>query len=303
MPGLCEQLDPTKWAELLKNIDTVIFDADGVLWLEMDAVPGSPELIERLAAMGKKIIIVTNNSTKSRIAYEEKCQKLGYKSIKKDDIVNPQVLCAVEVLQRTVLTKRKVYLIGIQGLKDELDHNGVQYVGDGSDHFENYSETEFLYDVPLDPEVGAVIVGFDSHFNYVKLMKAANYLRDPNCLFIASNEDTIFPGPNLNVTMAVATAAIVTAVKVAAQREPLLMGKPFSTTYNYIRARWNIDPERTLMVGDRCNTDIKFGVDHGMKTMLVLSGVHSLDDVDTYRKEDRKYLLPDFYAGKLGDLL
>uniref|UniRef100_A0A914V9L2 Phosphoglycolate phosphatase n=1 Tax=Plectus sambesii TaxID=2011161 RepID=A0A914V9L2_9BILA len=301
MSGLCEQLDPTKWAELLKNIETVIFDADGVLWLGVDAVPGSPAVVERLAAMGKQIIIVTNNSTKSRVDYEEKCQKLGIKSVKKENIVNPPVLCS-ELLQRSALTKRKIYLIGIQGLRDELAKTGFQYVGDGPDHFENYSETEFLYDVALDPEVGAVIVGYDNHFNYVKLMKAANYLRDPKCLFIASNEDSTFPGPNKDVTIP-GTGALVAAVKVAAQREPLVMGKPHIATYNYIRAHWNIDPTKTLMVGDRCDTDIKFGIDNGMKTMLVLSGVHTLDDVEKYRKEDRKDLLPDFYAGKLGDLL
>uniref|UniRef100_A0A914VFB8 Phosphoglycolate phosphatase n=1 Tax=Plectus sambesii TaxID=2011161 RepID=A0A914VFB8_9BILA len=281
MSGLCQQIDPAMWSELLKNIDTVIFDADGVLWWGMDAILGSPELIEQVAAM------VIGMACTLRLF--------------NDDIVSPPAIC-VEVLQQMELTKPKVYVIGYQGLKDELGLSGFQYIGDGPDHFENYSETEFLYDVPLDPEVGAVIVGYDSHFNYVKLMKAANYLRDPKCLFITNNDDSTFRKPNQKFTIP-KTAAIVVAVTTVVQREPLVVGKPHITTYNYIRAHWNIDPKRTLIVGDRCNTDIKFGVDHGMKTMLVLSGVHTLADVDKFRKEDRKDFLPDFYAGKLGDLL
>ena len=72
---------------------------------------------------------------------------------------------------------------------------------------------------------------------------------------------------------------MVAAVKTACGREPLTVGKPNTPAFEYICRRWgvdSIDPRRTLMIGDRVNTDVKFGRDHGLRTLLVLSGCHGV---------------------------
>ncbi len=117
----------------------------------------------------------------------------------------------------------------------------------------------------------AVVVGYDNHFNYVKLMKATNYLRAPDCHFIITNEDDTFPGANKKMIIPgwlqmlserymkickcfirLGTGAITAAVRHASSgREPIVLGKPSPLAFEYIRSRWSVDPQRTLMIGDR----------------------------------------------------
>lgn len=59
-------------------------------------------------------------------------------------------------------------------------------------------EVEMIENFKPDPEVGAVIVGFDKHFSFPKLVEAATYLRDPNVHFIGTNCDVERPSPNTN---------------------------------------------------------------------------------------------------------
>uniref|UniRef100_A0AC34F7Y1 Phosphoglycolate phosphatase n=1 Tax=Panagrolaimus sp. ES5 TaxID=591445 RepID=A0AC34F7Y1_9BILA len=351
-PTVVEPLRVTSltFPQLLKEIDTFIFDADGVLWLGEDRIEGSPEFLDYLLRMNKRVIVLTNNATKSRAVYAKKLANLGYNErINKTNIVNPAALAnlgynerinktnivnpaavVADTLYRTGIKQlqKKVYLIGSQGIKDELDNLGIEYFGDGPDPIENQPDNRaFIYDLQLEEkpeEVGAVVVGYEKHFNYHKLMKAANYLQDEDCLFIATNadetcpaanylqdEDCLFiatnadetcPGPNPNVIIPDA-GPILAAVQTAANREALVVGKPNTPAYDYICRRWKINPSKTIMIGDRTNTDVKFGRDHGLRTMLVLSGCHQVEDILENQINEREDMIPDFYADCLGALI
>lgn len=304
-------VDSNSFRSVLHNIDTFIFDADGVLWLGEDAIPGSPSFIEYLLKNNKRIIVLTNNATKSRAVYAKKLSKLGYpeKVSNKQTIVNPAAVVA-DTLNRSGIKEqnKKVYLIGGQGVKDELTELDIEYFGDGPDPVENQESAKnaaFLYDIELEEDldqVGAVVVGYEKHFNYLKLMKAANYLQEEECLFVATNEDETCPGPNPNTVIPDA-GPLVAAVKTAAGREPLVVGKPNTPAFEYIQRRWNVDPTRTMMIGDRTNTDVKFGKDHGLRTMLVLSGCHQVADIQENVDNERMDMVPDFYAKNLGSLV
>nr|CAD2136954.1 unnamed protein product [Meloidogyne enterolobii] len=308
------KMDSQKFrSELIKNIDTFIFDADGVLWLGENAIPGSSSFIEHVAELGKRIIVLTNNATKSRAVYAKKLAGLGYgRYINEHNIVNPAAVVA-DLIHRSDLARqdKKVYLIGSQGVKDELKLLNIEYFGDGIDPVDAQPASKgqaFLYELELEehPEnVGAVVVGYEKYFNYLKLMKAANYLQNEDCLFLATNEDETCPGPNPE-TIIPDAGPLVAAVKTACGREPLTVGKPNTPAFDYICRRWgvdSIDPQRTLMVGDRVNTDVKFGRDHGLRTLLVLSGCHGLDDIEDGILQSREDLVPEFYADSLGALI
>lgn len=153
----------------------------------------------------------------------------------------------------------------------------------------------------LSRPVFAVVTSYDPHFNYVKLTKAVNYLRDPAVSFVVTNEDRTFPSsvPGLVVPGAGSTSLSVRAIS---GREPRVMGKPHSAMFDYIRSRFQLRPESTLMVGDRCDTDIWFGNANGLDTLLVLTGVHDLAHVESV-KDKNPLLVPKFYADSVGVFL
>ncbi|GMR45913.1 hypothetical protein PMAYCL1PPCAC_16108 [Pristionchus mayeri] len=305
-PRLPSRLTSSNFVEAIKNIDTFIFDADGVLWLGEAALPGSSRTIDLLLRLKKRVIVLTNNATKSRAAYAKKLTKLGFNAaLNKDSLVNPAAVVA-EVLSLAGLKKsgKKVYMIGAQGVRDELDEVGIEYFGFGPEPEDKSDGSAFMFDIKLEiqPEdVGAVVVGYEKHFNYHKLMKAANYLQEPDCLFVATNEDETCPGPNPNIVTPDA-GPLVAAVRVASGRDPITVGKPNSPAFEYICRRWKIDTERTMMVGDRTNTDVQFGRDHSLKTLLVLSGCHQLEDVRENHELGKHNMVPDYFADSLGAL-
>ena len=71
-------MSPSELDDFLNSFDTVLTDCDGVLWTGSVAIDGSPEVIQALRKLGKKVIYVTNNSTKSRKEYLTKFTDLGF---------------------------------------------------------------------------------------------------------------------------------------------------------------------------------------------------------------------------------
>jgi len=156
----------------------------------------------------------------------------------------------------------------------------------------------------LVPGVAAVLVGFDGNFQYWNLLLAASYLADEEVLFVATNTDENFLRAGLVIP---GTGAMVAAVTTAAGRQPVVLGKPSKFMFEIVQRRHpSIQPARTLMIGDRANTDILLGKNCGLQTLLVGSGVHSLEETRTWEaseKEEERKLVADFYLDKLGDLL
>ncbi|PFH47600.1 hypothetical protein AMATHDRAFT_151729 [Amanita thiersii Skay4041] len=281
---------------LLDKYDTWMFDCDGVLWRGSEIIEGVIEVLHILRCRRKKIIFVTNNAAKSRKSYKSKFDKLGLE-VHVDEIYGSAHAAAVYLSSVVKLPKsKKVYVIGMKGLEEELEEEGVSYLG-GTDPHDNTLHPFSLDEFHLDPDVAAVVCGLDMSINYTKIAKAFQYLtRNSGCQFIAANEDSTYPASNGILPGA---GAVMAPLRHMLGRDPICTGKPSAIMLDCIKAKVKFDPKRTLMVGDRLNTDIEFGHNGGLSTLLVLTGVTSESDISG---PNASPTIPDFVVTSLGDL-
>lgn len=102
------------------------------------------------------------------------------------------------------------------------------------------------------------------------------------------------------------TGSLTAAVETASGRKALVVGKPNTYMFDCIVERFGIDPSRTLMVGDRLETDILFGKNCGLSTILTLTGVSRLEEALAYMASDSaaaKDMVPNYYVNSIADLI
>lgn len=288
------RLDNAK--ELIDSVETFIFDCDGVIWKGDSLIDGVPETLDMLREKGKRLVFVTNNSTKSRKQYGKKFETLGL-SVNEEEIFASSFAAAAYLKSIDFPKDKKVYVIGEDGILKELELAGFQYLG-GPEDGKKSIELKPGYFMEHDGNVGAVVVGFDRYVNYYKLQYGTLCLREnPGCLFIATNCDAV-----THLTDAQEWAgggSMVGAIRGSSQREPLVVGKPSTFMMDYLSTKFGISKSQICMVGDRLDTDILFGQNGGCKTLLVLSGVTSLQTLQSPNNS----IQPNFYTEKISDLL
>ena len=281
------------WEQLISENDTFLFDCDGVLWEGDTVLPGGVEAITYLHSLKKRIFYVTNNSTKSRVEYVKKFSKLGYPA--EAEQVIGTAFATGHYMRNVLKFEGKAYLMGRPGFKQELNEIGINTSEVGPDP--TSGGLDAWSSIPLDPEITAVIVGFDEYFNYKKMTLAATYLSDPSCKFIATNEDNILPTGTKVILPG--SGSLLEAVKFVSRREPVIIGKPHRPIFECLRSMADIDESRTVMVGDRLATDIAFGNRNKLKTVLTLSGVTNRGQLDEELAKPVSECKPTFFTNSL----
>lgn len=185
----CTRLSGPLVKQLLDSVDSVLFDCDGVIWRGDQAIPGATQVIDLLKEHGKQVFFVTNNSTKTRSMYADKMSTLGF-SVREEEVFGT-AYCSAMYLKSVCKLEGKVFLVGSDAMRQELEAVGIRQVGVGPDLIAG-KQVDWA-NVPLDPEVKAVVVGFDEHFSYMKLNRAMQYLSQKGCLFVGTNRDTRLP--------------------------------------------------------------------------------------------------------------
>jgi phosphoglycolate phosphatase len=247
----------------------------GTLWKGNELIPGVREMLAALRARNKKVLFVTNNSSKSRKAFLAKFDALSLPATA-DEIYGSAYAGAMYL--KSLGFAKKAYVVGAAGIMDELTAAGITALGGPADGDSKLSWAT-QGELDFDRDVGAVVVGVDPLINYYKITYASLcLLHNPGCVFVATNTDARghfspkqeWPG----------AGSAVGAIKAVVETEPTVVGKPAGFLLDLIMEQHGLSKDDICMVGDRLDTDIQWGNDHGFTTLLVMTGVTTYGMVD-----------------------
>ncbi len=235
-------------------IKNYIIDMDGVLIKGTDLIPGANKFIRRLVENGKGYLVLTNNSLYTPKDLAHRLQVIGL------DIPAGHIFTSAMATANFLHSQQprgKAFVIGESGLTEAI-------------HAVDYVITD------LNPDY--VVLGETHSYHYETITKAIR-LVESGAQFIATNPDVSGPSESGTVPGCGAMAALI---EKATGKAPFFVGKPnplmIRSALNYL----DVHSEDTVMVGDRMDTDIVAGVESGMRTILVLTGVTERSAVERY---------------------
>lgn len=256
---------------MIPDKEGYIIDIDGVVGRSVTPIKEGVEGVKRLRDLGKKIIFVSNNSTRSRRILMERLRSFGL------EVAEDEVLVATYATARFIAKERpgaRVFTTGEKGLIEELELAGLKIV--------DYDEAEYL------------VVGSNRGINFELMTKALRA-----CLkglrYVATNPDRIFPSEDGPIP---GTGMIIGALYWMTGREPdVIVGKPSKVIMKEALDILGLDAKNVAVIGDQIDVDVKAGKAIGAETVLVLTGVTTKENLD--EMIERHGLKPDYVFDSL----
>ncbi|BAJ63688.1 HAD-IIA family hydrolase [Anaerolinea thermophila] len=239
----------------MREIRGLILDMDGVLWRGKEPLLDIQKFFDQIQELGLKVVLATNNATKSVDQYLEKLSRYGI-SLQPQQIVN-SAMSAAYYLKRRFPHGGPVFVVGEQGLIDTLQEAGFY---------------------PAEENVLAVVAGLDRTLNYPKLSQASLLIRK-GALFVGTNPDKTFPSPQ---GLTPGAGAVLAFLETGSGVKPVITGKPEPYLFELALERMCLEPSHVLTVGDRLDTDILGAQRTGCQTAAVLTGVSSLEEIQAW---------------------
>lgn len=236
----------------LNDYDAFFLDVDGVLVHDTQLIEGATEAFRVLQEAGQ-VLILTNNSTRSRQQHAERLCELGF-NVQPSDVVCSSFVVA-EYLRESV-GSTTVWPLGESGLTNELLSSGHQIA----------SRPE---------EAQWVVAGMDRSLDYQKLADGLQALA-AGAQLAATNQDGTYPTPG---GLMPGAGAIVGALRGMGFDPDVTVGKPEITSYRVAKAMTTAN--KILMIGDRLETDILGGNRSNLDTLLVLTGISRETEIET----------------------
>ncbi len=229
-------------------------DMDGVLMSEGKAIAGADDFVAALREKGCPFLVLTNNSIWTARDLSARLHGMGL-AIREEEIWTSALATA------TFLSDQRpgasAYVVGEAGLTSAMHDAGFVLTDTAPDY---------------------VVLGETRTYSFEAITKAIRLI-EGGARFIATNPDTTGPSPEGPLPACGAVAELIAA---ATGRRPYVVGKPNPMMFRYAMNLIGAHSETTTMVGDRMDTDVVSGMEAGLRTVLVLSGVTKAAEVERF---------------------
>ncbi len=248
----------------LRTKQFFICDMDGVIYHGARLLPGVIPFVEWLQRNNKQFVFLTNSSERSPRELRQKLLRMSLDVAERNFYTSALATADFLARQRPAAG---VYAIGEAGLLNALYDAGLT-----------------MNDV--DPDY--VVVGETRSFNFEKIERAVHLIRTKGAKLVATNPDLTGPAEHGLIP---ACGSLVAPVELASGVKAYFVGKPNPLMMRHAMARLSARREETAIVGDRMDTDIVAGIESGIETVLVLSGVTRPEDLALFAYRPG-YVLP-----------
>ena len=237
-----------------REIHSWLMDMDGVLVREEDSIPGADRFLAALKERGLPFLLLTNNSIYTPRDLAARLRASGL------DVPETSIWTSALATASFLADQRpggSAFVIGEAGLTTAL-------------HDEGYTLTE------RDPDY--VVLGETRTYSFERIATAIRLITGGS-RFIATNPDPTGPSPTGPLP---ATGAVAALISRATGVEPYFVGKPNPLMMRSALNAIDAHSESTAMIGDRMDTDIVAGLEAGLETILVLTGVTAEAETERY---------------------
>lgn len=255
--------------EQIRNKKGFICDMDGVIYHGSIILPGVADFVNWMIDNDKKFVFLTNSPEKTPHELSMKLERMGLK-VSPDNFYT-SAMATAEFLQ-TQKPGCTAYVIGEAGLTKAL-----------------YDRKIYMNDVNPD----YVVVGETRTYNFEKIEKAIE-LVNKGAKLIGTNPD--ITGPTERGIMP-ATGSLIAPIEIATGKKAYFVGKPNPLMLRHGLRKLNCHSEEIAFIGDRMDTDIIAGIESNVDTVLVLSGVTSMEEIDRFPYR------PKYILDGVGDLV
>jgi len=237
-----------------RKIECWLTDMDGVLVHEGRALPGAADVIKQWKEEGLRFLVLTNNSiyTPRDLAARLKATGLAIP----EEAIWTSALATADFLH-SQKPKGTAFVLGEAGLTTAMHEIGY---------------------VMTDVNPDYVVLGETRNFNFDSLTKAIRLINNGS-RFIATNPDAT--GPSADGVLP-ATGSVAALITKATGKDPYIVGKPNPMMFRSAMNKINAHSETTGMIGDRMDTDIVAGIEAGLHTVLVLTGIADDAEINKY---------------------